>query len=187
MVGVDGVVRVQICKSHLMEEEMTKYNLTSADGKNCVNVNKIVNNPMLLKLLPNKSTLCEFGYFSFFQAGFTAGYLTIAPFMDSIDRKKLFVSACLTMALSLAVLGVTLHDFSDDFTASIAGTFLANVMTYAPGTVFMHVSGPPKRPVTKLLEVKMKSNPNKNCIGLKFSPLCPFTANFIQIGRFLYK
>ena len=53
--------------------------------------------------------------------------------MDSIDRKKLFVSACLTMALSLAVLGVTLHDFSDDFTASIAGTFLANVMTYAPG------------------------------------------------------
>lgn len=76
------------------------------------------------------------------QAGFTAGYLTIAPFMDSIDRKKLFVSACLTMALSLAVLGVTLHDFSDDFTASIAGTFLANVMTYAPAvSTFMFSYG----------------------------------------------
>ena len=54
-------------------------------------------------------------------------------------------------------------------------------------TVFMHISGPPKRPINKLLEVKMKSNPNKNYIGLKFSPLYPLTANFIQIGRLLYK
>ena len=32
----------------------------------------------------------------------------------------------------------------------------------------------------------MKSNPYKNYIGLKFSPLCPLTANFIQIGQLLY-
>ena len=46
---------------------------------------------------------------------------------------------------------------------------------------------PPKRPFTKLLEAKMKSNPYKNYIGLKFGTLCPLTGNFIQIGQLLYK
>ena len=54
-------------------------------------------------------------------------------------------------------------------------------------TVLMHASGPPKRPFTKLLEAKMKSNPYKNYVGLKFGTLCPLIANFIQIGQLLYK
>ena len=54
-------------------------------------------------------------------------------------------------------------------------------------TVLMHASGPPKLPITKLLEVKMESNSYMNYIGFKFGPLWTFTANFIQIGQLLYK
>ena len=46
---------------------------------------------------------------------------------------------------------------------------------------------PPKAACQQAFEVKMKSNPNENYIGLKFSPICPLTANFIQIGQLLYK
>ena len=51
----------------------------------------------------------------FLQIGFTAGYIFIAPFMDMIDRRRLFMTASSAMILSLAVLGVTINgDLSED-------------------------------------------------------------------------
>ena len=50
-------------------------------------------------------------------------------------------------------------------------------------TVSCHASGPPKRPITKLLGVKMKLESNENCIGLKFGPLLIIGANFSPIGQ----
>ena len=45
----------------------------------------------------------------FMQIGYTAGYIMIAPFMDSIDRKKLYIIAGNLMTLSLVILGATIN------------------------------------------------------------------------------
>ena len=57
---------------------------------------------------------------------------------------------------------------------------------FSAGTVSCHASGPPKRPITKLLRVKMKLDSDENCIGLKFGPLLIIEANFSRIGQLLY-
>ena len=44
----------------------------------------------------------------FMQIGYTAGYIIIAPFMDSIDRKKLYIIAGNIMTVSLVILGATI-------------------------------------------------------------------------------
>ena len=44
----------------------------------------------------------------FMQIGYTAGYIMIAPFMDSIDRKKLYIVAGNIMTVSLVILGATI-------------------------------------------------------------------------------
>ena len=45
----------------------------------------------------------------FMQIGYTAGYIIIAPFVDSIDRKRLYSVASWFMATSLIVLGATIN------------------------------------------------------------------------------
>ena len=49
----------------------------------------------------------------FMQIGYTAGYIIIAPFMDSIDRKKLYIIAGNLMTLSLVILGATISPDED--------------------------------------------------------------------------
>ena len=49
----------------------------------------------------------------FMQIGYTAGYIIIAPFMDSIDRKKLFIIAGNLMTLCLIILGATISPEED--------------------------------------------------------------------------
>ena len=49
----------------------------------------------------------------FMQIGYTAGYIIIAPFMDSIDRKKLYIIAGNLMPLSLVILGATISPDED--------------------------------------------------------------------------
>ena len=44
----------------------------------------------------------------FMQIGYTSGYIIIAPFMDLIDRKKLYIIAGNVMTASLIILGVTI-------------------------------------------------------------------------------
>merc|ERR550539_319125 len=56
----------------------------------------------------------------FMQIGYTAGYIMIAPFMDSIDRKKLYIIAGNLMTLSLVILGATI-DPNEEHDASVAG------------------------------------------------------------------
>ena len=49
----------------------------------------------------------------FMQIGYTAGYIIIAPFVDSIDRKRLYSVASWFMATSLIVLGATINPEED--------------------------------------------------------------------------
>ena len=49
----------------------------------------------------------------FMQIGKTAGYIMITPFMDSIDRKKLYITAGIFMTLSLVILGATISPDED--------------------------------------------------------------------------
>ena len=49
-----------------------------------------------------------------------------------------------------------------------AKKFKSSKVNKSKSTVFMHASGPPKRPIAKLLEVKLKSNLYKNYMELKF-------------------
>ena len=49
----------------------------------------------------------------FMQLGKTAGYIMIAPFMDSIDRKKLYIIAGNLMTLSLVILGARITPDED--------------------------------------------------------------------------
>ena len=49
----------------------------------------------------------------FMQLSKTAGYIIIAPFMDSIDRKKLYIIAASLMTLSLIILGATITPDED--------------------------------------------------------------------------
>ena len=49
----------------------------------------------------------------FMQIGKTAGYIMITPFMDSIDRKKLYIIAGSLMTLSLIILGATITPDED--------------------------------------------------------------------------
>ena len=44
----------------------------------------------------------------FMQMGYTAGYILIAPFVDSFGRKRLFSVASWIMTISLVVLGATI-------------------------------------------------------------------------------
>ena len=76
------------------------------------------------------------------QAGFTAGYLTIAPFMDSIDRKKLFMGACVTMSGSLVVLGVTMAQPATPEGVDNPFSPIDFIRTYAPAvSTFMFSFG----------------------------------------------
>ena len=50
----------------------------------------------------------------FMQIGYTAGYIMIAPFMDSIDRKKLYIIAGNLMTMSLVILGATIDPNEED-------------------------------------------------------------------------
>ena len=45
----------------------------------------------------------------FMQIGYTAVYILIAPFVDSIDRKRLYLVASWFMTISLIILGATIN------------------------------------------------------------------------------
>jgi len=58
----------------------------------------------------------------FMQIGYTAGYIMIAPFMDSIDRKKLYIIAGNLMIISLVILGATISPEKDGESAVAGNT-----------------------------------------------------------------
>ena len=57
----------------------------------------------------------------FMQLGYTAGYILIAPFVDSFGRKRLFTTASWIMTISLVVLGATINPDADSMMSSPAG------------------------------------------------------------------
>ena len=61
----------------------------------------------------------------FMQIGYTAGYIMIAPFMDSINRKKLYIVAGFLMSISLVILGATI---SPDEEHTITNTGIYNTV-----------------------------------------------------------
>ena len=59
----------------------------------------------------------------FMQLGYTTGYIMIAPFMDSVDRKKLYIIASFFMTTSLIILGATISPDEDSIITN-TGTFI---------------------------------------------------------------
>lgn len=49
----------------------------------------------------------------FLQVGYTAGYFMISPFMEKINRRRLFITACTMMGTSLSILAISMPSSTD--------------------------------------------------------------------------